>query len=252
MASDHAEVKLLTLDIESSPLITYTWGLRDQNIGIKQIIRVPEMMCWSAKYHEKTRVYFKSTFHHGKEEMLETLHNLLSDCDAVIHYNGKSFDIKHINREFDLANFLPPAPYKQIDLYLQGKKHFRYSSHKLDQIAKELGIGAKVENGGWDLWIACMNGKRKAWSEMREYNIGDVLLTEKLYERWLPVIDNHPSRSLELGADVCPNCGSGDLERRGYAMTTLSRFQRFQCRGCGHWCRSTIRDRTTSIVQIAG
>jgi transposase-like protein len=49
----------------------------------------------------------------------------------------------------------------------------------------------------------------------------------------------------------CPNCGSVDIERRGYAYTTVSRFQRFVCKSCGKWSRSNKRNFGADIVEVA-
>ncbi|NIV35232.1 MAG: hypothetical protein GWN58_38990, partial [Anaerolineae bacterium] len=51
------------------------------------------------------------------EGMLEGAWELLDEADAVVHYNGKKFDIPTLNREFVKYGFTPPSPYKQIDLY---------------------------------------------------------------------------------------------------------------------------------------
>ena len=51
------------------------------------------------------------------------------------------------------------------------------------------GVGAKVKHSGFELWIDCMDGDKKAWAEMKRYQIQDVQLLDKLYEvliPWLP------------------------------------------------------------------
>jgi len=46
-------MKILMLDIETTPMQVYTWGLWDQNIGINQIIKPTEMLCFGAKWQGK-------------------------------------------------------------------------------------------------------------------------------------------------------------------------------------------------------
>ena len=35
----------------------------------------------------------------------------------------------------------------------------------------------------------------------------------------------------------CPKCGSENLQRRGFATTTVGKYQRYQCKDCGGWLR---------------
>ena len=145
------------------------------------------------------------------------LWELLNEADAVISYNGISFDMPHLNREFALLGLTPPAPYKNIDLIRTVRKEFNFPSNKLAHVVDALGVGGKMETGGFDLWVGCMNGDPKAWAKMRKYNLTDVKITEKLYDRIRPWIKGHPHLGmfLDAGADgelmACPNCGSTKL-----------------------------------------
>ena len=179
-------MKILMLDIETTPMKVYTWGLWDQNIGINQIIEHTEMMCFGAKWLGQKKVTFKSAHHHGKQEMLETLHQMMDEADILIGWNSAAFDHKHIRREFLEAGLEPPSPTKDLDLMSVVKANFLFPSNKLDYVAQKLGVGAKVKHSGFELWIDCMAGKDKAWREMRKYQIQDVQLLDELYKVLLP------------------------------------------------------------------
>jgi len=179
-------MKILMLDIETTPLQVYTWGLWDQNIGINQIIKHTEMMCFGAKWLGQKKVTFKSVHHHGKQDMLETLHKMMDEADVLIGWNSAAFDHKHIRREFLEAGLEPPSPTKDLDLMSVVKANFLFPSNKLDYVAQKLGVGAKVKHSGFELWIDCMDGKKSAWAEMRKYQIQYVQLLDKLYEVLLP------------------------------------------------------------------
>jgi hypothetical protein len=146
----------------------------------------------------------------------------------------------------------PPAPYSQVDLFQVVKQNFRFPSNKLDYISQSLDLGEKLHHTGHQLWRDCLDGKEAAWKLMRKYNRQDVVLTEDLYRRLLPWIKNHPHHGLyvDISADLCPNCGSQDLVRQGYARTTVGRFQRLQCRGCGTWSRSSTRLGGVATTQV--
>lgn len=233
-------MKTLFIDVETAPNIATLWGIWNQNVGINQLLETSRVMCYSAKWKDEPHyVYFGSEHDMGHEEMIKSLHTSLDEADAIIHYNGKKFDVPTINREFLKYGMLPPSPYKQIDLLHTVKKQFRFVSNKLDHICDELGIGRKLETGGHELWLKCMDGDADAWKIMESYNIQDVELLEELYAKLLPWITDHPNVALYVDSEhpVCPNCGGSHVIKRGVAHTNVSTYQRYKCEDCGTWIR---------------
>lgn len=241
----------MAIDIETAPALVYAWGLHDQNIGVDQVVDAGGMICFAAKWLGESEIEFRSTHHDGRRKMVRRLWKLLDEADAVLHFNGKRFDIPHIQRSFVEAGLTPPSPYKQIDLYLVVRRQFRFLSNKLAHVSPQLGLGGKVHHEGFRLWLRCMNRDKAAWARMRKYNMQDTALLEDAYEILRPWIPNHPSHAAERGADVCPKCGSGELQWRGFATTAVGRYRRFQCQSCGGWGRDTKRDGGTAVTQIA-
>jgi len=195
-------LKILMLDIETTPMQVYTWGLWDQNIGINQIIKSTEMMCFGAKWQGKKKVTFKSVHHDGKEAMLKELHSMMEEADILIGWNSAAFDHKHIKREFLEAGMSPPSPVKDLDLMSVVKANFKFPSNKLDYVAQNLGVGAKVKHSGFDLWIGCMEGDNKSWAEMKKYQIQDVNLLEELYQVLLPWLPGASSVSVKEKREI--------------------------------------------------
>ena len=200
-------MKLLFLDIETSPNTAHVWGLWQQNVGLSQLRESSRVMCWAAMWAGDDEVNFSSENHTSHKNMIKAAHSLLDEADAVCHYNGKKFDMPTLNKEFLKHGLLPPSPYKQIDLLRVARSQFRFPSNKLDYVAQQLGLGKKVAHEGHELWIKCMAGDKDAWARMEEYNINDVLLLEKVYDRLLPWINNHPNMSYTKSEYVCPTCG---------------------------------------------
>jgi DNA polymerase elongation subunit (family B) len=245
-------VKILTVDIETAPHLGYVWSLWQQNVGLSQIAEVGTVICWAAKWHGTNRVMFASDHHDGHADMLAKIWKLYDEADAVVTYNGRSFDNKHLRREWVLAGMTNPSPHKDIDLLNVVRKQFKFASSKLDHVAQQLGLGAKVKHPGFDLWLRCMADDPKSWRLMRSYNIGDVKLTEKLYDRLLPWIDSHPNRALYDDAvkGGCPRCGSADYIVRGYRVTSVARYRRYQCNLCRGYFAGTHRTDGVHAVAV--
>lgn len=195
-------MKILMLDIETTPMQVYTWGLWDQNIGINQIIKPTEMMCFGAKWQGKKKVTFKSVHHDGKEAMLKELHSMMEEADVLMGWNSASFDHKHIKREFLENGMTPPSVVKDLDLMSVVKANFRFPSNKLDYVAQALGVGSKVKHSGFDLWIGCMAGRESSWREMKKYQIQDVVLLEELYQVLLPWLPGASSVSIKERREI--------------------------------------------------
>jgi hypothetical protein len=230
-------VKILLLDIETAPNLAHVWGAWQQNIGMSQLLEPGYMLCWAAKWLGEKEVYFGSV-RQGSGRMVREIHRLMSEADAICTYNGNRFDLPTLNKEILMAGLAPPPPSKSIDLLRVVKAKFRFPINKLDYVAKQLEIGAKVEHEGHELWIKCMAGDNDAWRRMCAYNVGDVRLLEKLYQKLKPWIKGHPNAGLYGDkSEVCPKCGSDTYQRRGFEHTSACTYQRFQCMKCRGWFR---------------
>lgn len=244
--------KVLVLDIETSPTLAHVWNLWQTNVSLNQIMQAGQVIGVGYKWYGKPTVGFLSDHHHGHEEMVQRAHALLDEADIVVHYNGRSFDIKHLQREFAQAGLQPPSPFKQVDLLLAVKRQFKFQSNKLDFVSKQLGLKGKVSHTGHQLWVDCLNGDPKAWALMARYCRQDVRLTEELYDRLLPWLPNHPHRGLWTGESVsCGSCGSTQLQRRGTAYAKTGAYQRFQCQSCGSWSQSVRRLAGVDVREVA-
>lgn len=247
------KLKVLLLDIETSPNIAHVWDLYNPSVGLSQLMESTSILCWAAKWLGGKDVMFERGTGKGgknKRSMLAAMHELLEEADAVVHYNGTKFDMPTLNKEFVLHGFVQPRPYKQIDLLKVVKKQFRFPSNKLEYVSKALGVGSKEKHSGHETWVGCMNDDPKAWAVMEKYNRQDVLLLEKVYEKLIPWLKGHPNLSLYKD-QVCPTCGASEYQRRGYAYTHSGKFNRFQCTACASWFRGTSNqargDRYVSI-----
>ena len=232
-------MKILLLDIETSPHSVYAWGLFKQNISLSQVKDTSRVLCSAYKWLGERKTNFTSEWTDGVDGMLEKMYNVIEEADAIVTYNGNRFDLPTLNKEFLLTGYRPPAPYKSVDLYRTVKNKFRFASNKLDHVAQQLGLGSKTDHYVFQMWLDVMDGNKKAQKLMETYNKQDVVLLEKVYDIVLPWIANHPNRSHHNGSAVCPNCGSKHLQHRGFTITAVGRQQRFQCQDCGKWSKAS-------------
>jgi len=247
-------LRILLLDIETAPALVDVWSLFKTTVAINQIHKASYMLCWAAKWLDDDKIFFDSVHNHdGKPRlMLHSLHRLMDEADAIVTYNGNSFDLPTINKEFLKSKFLPPAPYKSIDIYQTTKKKFRFMSNKLDHVIQELEIGMKYKHEGHPLWRKCVAGNAAAWKRMQKYNETDVIQMEKLYKRILPWITSHPNLATHEEGMCCPHCTSINYQRRGFALTTTQKYPRYQCKDCGTWFRGNrttyhAREKATAV-----
>lgn len=234
-------MRLLTVDIETRPIEAWAWGIWQQNIGIAQIKDPGALLCFAAKWHGSSKIQFFSEWEHGRKRMARELYRLFDEADAVTGWNSDRFDIRWINAQFLEFGLSKPSPYAKVDLMRSVKRQVQLPSFKLDYVAQWLGLGRKVQTGGFDLWRDVMNGCDKARAKMRRYNIHDVRLTEQVFDRlnskgWVLGLPN----ACVSGGACCSNpiCGSERLQARGFQITKTRRYQRFQCMDCGGWSQS--------------
>lgn len=234
-----SEPRVLLIDIETAPLVGYAWSKWETNII--DTIKDFYILSFAYKWIDDKKVRSLALpdfplYKKDPENDLQLCHNiwpLLNQADIVVAHNGDSFDIKKINARFLVHGTLIPSPYKTIDTKKIAKKYFKFDSNKLDELGRQLGIGRKMQHGGFELWKGCMSGDTKSWKTMVEYNKQDVELLEKVFLKLRPWMNNFPVVRSENGD--CRNCEGSHLQKRGFSFTRTSKIQRLQCQDCGAW-----------------
>lgn len=253
---------MLVIDLETSPTSAWVWGLRDQNIGIDQIIDNSYVFMWCAKWVGKPGVMSDSLINYPSDYRKDrkndrnialSVRNLLDQADIVVGQNTDKFDLKWINQILLLHDIDPPSPYHSIDLLKESRRNYYSLSHRLDFRGRQLGLGGKEPHEGFRLWLRCMTGDKSAWAKMLSYCKRDVLLTEQYYLKLRPRMHNHPNvnmfHKLEVGGRLrCPACGSPKLKAKGFRYTHSGKRQRVQCGDCRHY--STLRGKANNSTSV--
>lgn len=247
--SDHRkDPRILIFDIETTPMIGYTWGKWQQNV--LSFIENSYTLCFAYRWYgtdEPVRVIsqrqFKRDYKRNRKDdyrVTKAMWNLFDEADIVIAHNGTKFDVKKMNARFAVHKLGRPSPFQQVDTLRVARSQFAFASHSLNDLGSFLGLGQKLQHTGFDLWVDCMAGIDEAWQMMEDYNEQDVVLLEELYTYLLHGgwITRHPSLALINGENhSCPACGSHDRQKRGLAQTTAYIFQRYQCNNCNTYYR---------------
>lgn len=238
--------RILVADIETAPILGYVWGLWDQNVGLNQIKSDWHLLSWSAKWlGEKTVHYMDQRQAKNIEDdkkILQGIWNLLDECDILVTQNGKAFDHKKLNARFILNGMQPPSSYRHIDTLVLAKKHFAFTSNKLEYMSKKLCTKyTKLKTKrfqGFDLWSECLKGNLAAWKEMEKYNKYDVLALEELYGKIIPWDNSINVNTYSEAEGLVCTCGSTDFRANGHTFSNSGKFRRFRCKGCGSEVRS--------------
>ncbi|MES2904585.1 MAG: ribonuclease H-like domain-containing protein [Pseudomonadota bacterium] len=226
--------RILFLDIETRPIVAEVWSLRDISyIGLNQVREFGGTICVGTKWGGQQKVQLFSDWEHGHRPMLQAIHDLMSQADAVCGYNSDRFDIKKLKGEFVKNEFPPPKPITSIDVFKVVRREFSFDSHKLDHVADLLGVGRKVQHEGHGLWMKVGRGDEKAQRMMERYCKQDVRLLEKVYDKLLPWMATHPKLRIDRG--TCHKCGSANLTSQGWKPAVSSRVQSLKCGDCGGW-----------------
>ena len=243
--------RILILDIETAPILGYVWGLWKNNVGLNQIASDWYILSWAAKWYDSDEVIYEDQRNapdiENDKKLLKNIWKLLDEADIVITQNGKSFDIPKLYARFILNGMNPPSSFRNIDTLLIAKRHFKFTSNRLEYMTNKLCTKYKKlkhkKFPGFELWSECIKGNPEAWKEMEQYNIYDILSLEELYEKLIPW-DDSLNFTIYFEEDVC-SCGSTEFEKNGYYFTNASKFQKYKCSNC---CKE-YRDKKNLLVK---
>jgi DNA polymerase elongation subunit (family B) len=230
-------LNILVLDIETCPGEAYVWSQKDQFVPLERLKRPGHIISIGWRWMGRGTVQYADAWPFdnaaSRRRMLEQFHAALSQADAIVTYNGKSFDMPRINGEFVLFG-LPPLPKRpHIDLY-QHVRGLGFWSGKLEYVLKHLEEGTKGSTGGFGLWRGYMEGNEKCRKRMRTYCRRDVGRTAGLYKRVRPYMTSHPRLH---DHPACPYCGSKRTQARGFRRLEFYKVQRHACMNqkCKGW-----------------
>lgn len=226
---------LLFYDIETAATLIEAWGIRKVNAlrTVKDWELISIAYRWSTP---GSPVVVKSRRTHTEEQLVQLAHKIMSMADFAVAHNGLKFDTSRLRAKFAQFRTGPNNPLETIDTLKESRKSFGLISYRLNDVARFLGTKRKLETGGYDLWVRCIEeNDPKAWKTMEEYNATDVQVLEEVYRRISPYID---AGGFVLG-HRCPRplCRSKKLVPAGLKRNKTLSYYQYQCLKCGGFCR---------------
>jgi hypothetical protein len=241
------EPRILFLDIETAPDVTWAWGVYQENaIAVKEHWYV---LSYAAQWRGSGPIVVRGLddfpgYRGGNSteaKLIKEVRDLLDRADIVVAHNGVDFDVRKLNARMIAHRLPPPSPYRIVDTKRDLTRVAKFSSNRLNWLSKQLGIGRKTEeHHDWKMWQGCMEGDAGMWRRMKTYNRHDVVLLRELYERLAPWLDQ-PNAAAFARREVCPNpaCRKPALVKWGFYRAKTRIYQRYSCRACGAWARAS-------------
>lgn len=247
--------KILVVDIESSPMLLWGYGLFNQNFSPEMIEKDWNLLTYCAKFVGEDKIYYGDIDPRGGKteyDILKEVWELFDQADILLGQNSNSFDIKKLNAKFFEHKIKPYSSFKKIDTLQIAKKSFKFSSNRLGYMTEKFNDDYKKikheKFPGISLFVECTRGNEDAWDCIKEYNLFDVLATEELYLKMQPWAAEHPVMTLyQDGYETTCSCGSTEFSKSGYAYTNVSKFTKYACDNCG----KEYRDRINLVTKDA-
>lgn len=240
--------KILSLDIETSFVLAYTFSLYPDSIPHTNIVEDWHIHCACWKWYGKDKVYTAIEDRDRDDaKIVSTIMDEIAKADLVVAHNGKKFDLKKLQARATAHGLGQIAPTPCVDTLLEARASNAFTSNRLDYLGEYLGVGRKLQNSA-SLWHKAFIGDRKALKQMAEYCAQDVLVLERVYDELKPFMKNHPNMSVIMETeDGCPACGSTNIQQRGWQYTKIGKKKRFMCNDCGRWSVHKTSDVIASI-----
>lgn len=176
--------RILLWDIETTPNIGYCWGRWEQNII--EFVEESRLLSIAWKWEGEKKVNCLTTANMSEKSLCQEFSKVLDQAHVSIAHNGNAFDVKKFNARLIYNRLKRSGPLMTIDTKSEAKKYFMFNSNSLNDLGKFLKVGRKYKHSGFELWLKCMKGNKKAYGEMAKYNKKDVELLERVYKRMKP------------------------------------------------------------------
>ena len=249
--------KILTLDLERIPgrVTLDVWHPGDfkrlSYVGPERWESLPRTVCATAKWYGQ-RAEFIAEWQ--GDDVGARMWQLIDEADVIVTYNGKRADLRWLQQDWDVAGLPAPRPFKHVDLFAMNAR-WAFERRSLAHLLDRLSLANKNGHYNADEARAAVAGDEKAQKRLKRYNVGDVKVTEALFDRL-----RHHVKGINLGLyypdceDVnrCPRCGAADtLRDAGWYTAEQFRYAMRRCDACGGLARSGHIKRRSNVRSVS-
>jgi len=236
------KIKTLYWDVETSLMKVSSFSLWPNYIDHNAIIQDWHIICAAWKWKGNKKIHGSKTHTTDDKQVVKDLREALEEADEIVYHNGAKFDWKKFNTRLVYHGLSPLLKPQEVDTLKQARKHFSFTSNRLDYLAQFFGVGSKMETSS-NLWGKALDGNKKAINEMYRYNKVDVDILEKVHERMEPYIDTGFNRNLNSSSECCSKCGSNNLKVHANYYTKVGVYKYYRCNDCKSFTKGTKRIR---------
>jgi uncharacterized protein YprB with RNaseH-like and TPR domain len=230
--------KILVFDLEVSTKIVHTYQMYDVNHSPDHVIQDFYILSFAAKWIGSDEVIYMDIRNarpkNNDLSLLKKLHALIDEADFVVGHNMGRFDLPTIKSRFIMNDLPPVRDVPVIDTLRIARKHFKFTSNKLSELAKYLKCknekDSHSEFPGISLFTEAMKGNKRAFESMEHYCKMDVVVTEQIFHKLAPWEKTINFQSFYQEA-VC-SCGNKQFYKNGLKYQRSGIFQIWRCSVC--------------------
>ena len=256
--SSNVAVKALTIDIERLPgqvsvqhrgftIDGPVWDLNalkhiiGRRIHADDVIEWPRTICAAARWYGEEDVMFAAEWEvGGYDAFMREVWSWVDEADILIGHNMAAFDSKHLMSGWAEMGLPAPSPFKVIDTLKIARGSLNMESNTLDSLAKRLGVESKSDKYDVRVAQAAVNGDKEAQARIEDYNRGDIVASEALFDRLRPYARNIPHLGMWTDDEMaCPSCGHTMTATGKTVHANVQRYEHLTCPNCGAHARGT-------------
>ena len=259
--------RFMAWDVETAGMESFHWQAKTDYIPHSMNEQCTTILCaaWRGVNGKIQTCAIDPKDVRNDESVVRRIHKELMRCAEdniiIVHQNGDSFDIPKMKARF-LFYRLPPLPKLTTIDTLKRCRGIGFDYRRLDYLDKFLhGEDAgKVETRGWAMWDdivsrhSTLKKRKAALKEMLEYNKGDIVALERVFDTMRPYMTAFPNMNIWNGTqDNCPNCLSTNTIYRSkpHLANTLT-YRRKSCNDCGSWFRDAAAIKEFDKPRVRG
>jgi DNA polymerase elongation subunit (family B) len=208
--------KILIYDIETPRLTAELWWSGKQFVNGNDIIDEPKIISISWKWYGEDIVHAAHWDIETQDDrrMMEEFLDHYNEADIIVGINNNRFDNRWINVRAVKHGLAVNTFPRSIDIQMQCKRYFRMPSYSLKYTCEFFDVPyKKLDHEGIIMWRKIQYGdleeRKEYMKKMIEYNVGDIMATEALFMRLLPVLNLQSHLGVAYGNQPysCPMCG---------------------------------------------